>query len=113
MPEGSPLRRAARDLGTGLGAAGGAVYLVFFGTNGWAEVAVVALAAGCLVWAASVDPGRLVDDRRRRVAIFALGTLLLAIAVSAVIALQTATLLLAMLLLGVAWVTGMVRALGW
>lgn len=110
-PERAPLRRLVRDVGWGVLVAGGALYLTFFGTAGTVEVATLGVAVAALIWFASVDPQRLVDEQLRpRFALFALAALGGAIVLTAGVALGTGTTFLAVLVTAAAWIVGLVRA---
>lgn len=111
-PDRAPLRHLVRDVGWGLLVAGGALYLTFFGTAGTVEVATLAVAAAALIWFASVDPIRLVDERLRpRFAIFALAAMAGAIVLTAAVVLRTGTMFLVAIVTGTAWIVGLVRAI--
>ena len=107
----SPLARMVREVGWGALVAGGAIYLTFFGTAGSVEVATLIVAVGALIWFASVDPRRLVDDALRpRFGLFALSALGVAIVLTAALVLGTGTMLAVTAITAAAWVVGVVRA---
>lgn len=88
------------------------LWLTFFSAPGAVEVATLVAAVGTLVWFATVDVVRLVDEERRpQVMLFGLATVGLALLVTAATFLSSAV---TFLILGVglaAIVTGLVRAI--
>jgi hypothetical protein len=88
------------------------LWLTFFSAPGAVEVATLVAAVGTLVWFATVDVVRLVDEERRpQVMLFGLAIVGLALLVTAATFLSSAV---TFLILGVglaAIVTGLVRAI--
>lgn len=92
-----PLRPAARDLGIGIGASAAALYLTFFATAGAVEVATLAATVAGLIWFATVEPRRLLDERGRpHLTLFVLAGAAMALVLATTLVLRTGTLFLSL-----------------
>lgn len=96
----------------GLVAAAVLLWLTFFAAGpGTVEVATLAAAVVALVWVATVDPARLVDEAGRpQMLLFGLAALGLALLVTAATFLSSATTLLTLAVGLGGLITGMTRA---
>lgn len=88
------------------------LWLTFFSGPGAVEVATLGATVVSLVWFATVDSARLVDESGRpQVLLFALGAIGLALLVTAATFLSSAITFLILLIGAAALVTGLVRAI--
>lgn len=101
-----------RDLAFGLISVAALVWLTFFAGPGMVEVATLAAAVVALIWFASVDPSRLVDEQGRpHIMLFGLSVLAGGLLVTAATFISTTTTLLTLAVGAAAIVTGLVRAI--
>ncbi len=109
----SDRRRFVRDLASGVFTVGFILWLTFFGTEGFVELATLAAAVGMLIWFATVEPSRLLDGPRQpSTTLFLLALLGFALVLTAALIIGTGTLLLIALLTLLAVVVGFSRAVG-
>jgi hypothetical protein len=100
-----------RDLAFGLISVAVLMWLMFFAGPGTGEVATLAAAAVALVWFATVDPSRLVDERGRPQAmLFGLAGLAGGLLLTAATLFSSSTTFLTLGAGVTAFVTGLVRA---
>ena len=89
-----------------------ALWLTFFSTPGTVEVATLVTAVVALVWFATVDARRLVDERRRpHLLLFGLAALGTALLVTASAVISSGTIFLTLAVGTVAMAVGLVRAI--
>ena len=89
------------------------LWLTFFGTEGFVELATLAAAVVMLIWFSTVEPGRLMDSPRQpSVMLFLLAVMGFAVVLTAALILQTGTLLFVALLTMVSIGIGFARAVG-
>ena len=101
-----------RDLASGIAMVAFILWITFFSTEGFVEIATLAVAVAMLIWFASVEPDRLMDGPRQpSVMLFTLGGLAVALVLTAAVLLQTGTLLFVAFLTLCAVAVGFVRAL--
>lgn len=101
-----------RELALGITAAVGALWLTFFAGPGSVEVATLITATVALIWFATVDPHRLVDERRRpHLLLFGLAALGGALLVMGAAVLSSGITFLTLAVGVAAVVVGMTRAL--
>lgn len=101
-----------RDLAFGLVSVAVVMWLMFFAGPGTVEVATLAAAVAALVWFATVEPSRLVDERGRPQAmLFGLAGLAGGLLLTAATLFSSSTTLLTLGAGVTAFVTGLVRAL--
>jgi hypothetical protein len=106
-------RRFVRDLASGILTVGFILWLTFFGTEGFVELATLAGAVAMLIWFATVEPSRLMDGPRHpSTTLFLLALMGFALVLTAALIIGTGTLLLIALLTLVALVVGLSRAIG-
>jgi uncharacterized membrane protein len=90
------------------------LWLTFFGTEGFVELATLAAAVVMLIWFATVEPGRLMDGPRQpSVMLFLLAIMGFAVVLTAALILGTGTLLFVALLTLVSIGVGLFRAVGY
>jgi hypothetical protein len=109
-------RTPVRDLAIGISVAAGCLGLVFFGTVGMVEAAILILVVVILIWISTVDARRLVDERGRpALMLFGLGALGIALVFTAAVMISTVTEYMILLVGVTAWSIGLLRALrfGW
>lgn len=109
-------RRAVRDLAFGITVAAALIGLAFFATFGVVEAATLAATVIVLIWVATVDAARLVDERGRpALMLFGLGAVGVALIFTAATLISTVTEYLALAVAVSAYIVGMVRAIrvGW
>lgn len=107
-------RRFVRDLAAGIVTVGFVLWLTFFGTEGFVELATLAAAIAMLIWFATVEPHRLMDrPRQPSTALFLLAVTGFAIVLTAALIIGTGTLLLIALLTFVAVAVGLGRAIAY
>ncbi len=113
-PEAGPdRRRFFRELASGIAMIGFLLWLTFFGTEGFVELATLAAAVVMLIWFATVEPSRLMDSPRQpSVMLFLLAAMGFAVVLTAALILRTGTLLFVALLTLVAVGVGFARAVG-
>lgn len=101
-----------RDLAIGVVSIAFILWITFFSTAGFVEIAMLGLAVALLIWFSTVDPERLIDPPNRpSLMLFFLATVGMALMLTGALIIQTATLLFAT---GVGFVSvaiGLVRAL--
>lgn len=103
----------AKELAAGIGMLAFILWITFFSTAGFVEIATLALAVAMLIWFATVEPRRLMDGPRRPSSmLFLLAGLASAVVLTATLIFGTATMLLVALITLSAVVVGLVRALG-
>lgn len=108
----NPAVRAGRDLAFGILVAGLALGLTFFGTAGAVELTTLAVAIAGVIWFATVDPRRLVDESDTpNLMLFGLTTLGVGVVGTAAVIIQTTTLFLVAAVVLVGGITGLVRAI--
>ncbi|HEX2152768.1 MAG TPA: hypothetical protein VHL52_02200 [Acidimicrobiia bacterium] len=101
----------ARSLAFGVTVAAALLWLTFFAGPGSVEFATLAVTAVALWWFATVDPGRLVDERGRpQGMLFVLSVVGCALLVTAAALIATTTTFLILAVGLAAIVTGLVRA---
>jgi hypothetical protein len=101
-----------RDLAIGIGAAATALALFFFGTTGVIEVATMLVVLAGLIWFATVDSRRLVDEHHRpALMLFGLAGVGCMLLLTAVLALRTVIEMVNLSLGIAAVVVGLVRAI--
>jgi uncharacterized membrane protein len=87
------------------------LWLTFFGTEGFVELATLAAAVVLLIWFATVEPSRLMDGPRQpSVLLFLLAILGFAVVLTSALIIGTGTLLLVALLTLVSIGVGLFRA---
>ncbi len=109
-------RTAVRDLAFGITAAAVLIGLAFFASFGLVEAATLAATVIVLIWVATVDAARLVDERGRpAIMLFGLGAVGVALIFTAATLISTVTEYLALAVAVSAYVVGLVRAIrfGW
>ena len=105
------MKPMVRDMAFGLGSVVVVLWLTFFAGPGSVEVATLTAAVVALIWFATVDPARLVDERRRpHVMLFGLAMLGGALLLTAASILASGTTFLTLGVGAAALVTGLVRA---
>ena len=105
--------RFAKELATGIGAVAFILWITFFSTAGFVEIATLAVAVAMLIWFATVEPERLMSGPRTLSStLFLLVSLASAVVLTATLIFGTATMFLVMILTFSAVVVGLVRALG-
>ena len=101
-----------RDLAIGVVSIAFILWITFFSTAGFVEIAMLGLAVALLIWFSTVDTERLIDPPNRpSLMLFFLATVGMALMLTGALIIQTATLLFAT---GVGFVSvaiGLVRAL--
>lgn len=101
-----------RDLAVGVATIAFILWITFFSTAGFVEIAMLGLAVGLLIWFSTVEPERLLDSPNRpSMMLFFLATVGLALMLTGALILQTGTLLFAT---GIGFVSvgiGLARAL--
>jgi len=103
---------ALRHLAFGVATAAITLWLMFFATFGTVEAATLVATVVTAIWAATVDPARLLDDRGRPVwALFALGAIGVAVIFTVAVLISTVTEYLALAVAVTAFVTALVRAI--
>jgi hypothetical protein len=108
---GQDRRRFLRELASGIGMIGFLLWLTFFGTAGFVEVATLAAAVVMLIWFSTVEPARLMDaPRQPSVMLFLLAVMGFAVVLTAALIIGTGTLLFVALLTLVAVGVGFARA---
>lgn len=101
-----------RDLSAGVASIAFILWITFFSTAGFVEVAMLGVAVGLLIWFATVEPPRLLDSPHRpSVMLFFLAALGLAVMLTGALILATATMLFATAIGVVAVGVGLARAL--
>lgn len=101
-----------RDLTAGIATVAFILWITFFGTEGFVEIATLAVAVVVLIWFASVEPERLMDGPRTpSLMLFGLGMMAVALVLTSALLLQTGTLLFVSFLTFTAVAIGFVRAL--
>lgn len=106
-------RRFIRELASGVAMIGFLLWLTFFGTEGFVELATLAAAVALLIWFATVEPGRLMDGPRQpSVMLFLLGGMGFAVVLTAALIIRTGTLMFIALLTLVSIGVGLTRAIG-
>lgn len=107
-----PRRTPVRDVALGIGVSAFLLLLVFFGSFGMVEASTLILTVVVLVWAATVDPARLVDGQGRpNMMLFGLAGVGVALIFTAAILISTVTEYLALFVAAAAFVTGLIRAI--
>jgi hypothetical protein len=110
---GQDRRKFFRELASGIAMVGFLLWLTFFGTEGFVELATLAAAIVLLIWFATVDPIRLMDSPRQpSPMVFGLALMGFAVVLTAALIIGTGTLLLVALLTLVAVGVGFARAVG-
>lgn len=105
--------RFAKELASGIGMVAFILWITFFSTAGFVEIATLAVAVAMLIWFATVEPERLMDGPRRPSSmLFLLASLACAVVLTATLIFGTATMFLVTILTFGAVVVGLVRALG-
>ncbi len=88
------------------------LWLTFFGTAGFVELATLLVVVALLIWFATVDPVRLMDaPNRPSLMLFFLGLVGCGLVLTAALILETGTLLLIAVLTLIALGVGLSRAL--
>ncbi|HJR93314.1 MAG TPA: hypothetical protein VJ938_12795 [Acidimicrobiia bacterium] len=106
------MKPMVRELAFGLASVAVVMWLTFFAGPGSVEVATMAAAAVALIWFATVEAERLVDDRGRpHVMLFGLAALGGALLLTAATMLSSGTTFLTLAIGAATLVTGLVRAL--
>lgn len=104
--------RFIKELATGLAMVAFILWITFFSTAGFVEIATLAVAVAMLIWFATVEPERLMDGPRRPSSmLFLLASLASAVVLTATLIFGTATMFLVTILTFGAVVVGIVRAL--
>jgi uncharacterized membrane protein len=113
-PEPRTARRAfLRELASGIAAVVFLLWLTFFGTEGFVELATLAAAVVILIWFSTVEPARLMDSPRQpSVMLFMLAVLGFAVVLTAALIIGTGTLLFVALLTLISIGIGFARAVG-
>lgn len=113
-PESGHDRRTfVRELASGVAMVGFLLWLTFFGTEGFVELATLAAAVVMLIWVSTVEPTRLMDSPRQpSVVLFLLAGMGFSVVLTAALILGTGTLLLVALLTLVSICVGLTRAVG-
>lgn len=105
-------RRFFRELASGTAMVGFILWLTFFGTAGFVELATLLVVVALLIWFATVDPVRLMDaPNRPSLMLFFLGLVGCGLVLTAALILETGTLLLIAVLTLIALGVGLSRAL--
>ena len=103
---------AVRDLAIGIVSIAFILWITFFSTAGFVEIAMLGLAVGLLIWFSTVDPERLLDPPNRpSLMLFFLATVGIALMLTGALILQTGTLLFATSIGFISVAIGLVRAL--
>lgn len=106
-------RKFLRELSSGIAAIVFILWLTFFGTAGFVELATLAAAVAMLIWFATVQPARLMDSPRQpSLTLFLLALLGFAVVLTAALIIGTGTLLFVAFLTLVAIGVGFARAVG-
>ena len=106
-------RKFFRELASGIAMIGFLLWLTFFGTAGFVELATLAAAVALLIWFATVEPIRLMDSPRQpSVMLFLLALTGFAVVLTAALVIGTGTLLFVALLTLVSIGVGFARAVG-
>lgn len=106
-------RRFVRELSSGVAAIAFILWLTFFGTEGFVELATLAAAVVMLIWFATVEPARLMDSPRQpSLMLFLLALLGFAVVLTAALIIGTGTLLFVAFLTLAAIGVGFARAVG-
>ncbi len=110
---GQDRRKFFRELASGITMIGFLLWLTFFGTEGFVELATLAAAVVMLIWFSTVEPLRLMDSPRQpSVMLFLLALLGFAVVLTAALIIGTGTLLFVALLTLVSIGVGFARAVG-
>ena len=110
---GQDRKKFFRELASGIAMIGFLLWLTFFGTEGFVELATLAAAVVMLIWFATVEPIRLMDSPRQpSVMLFLLALLGFAVVLTAALIIGTGTLLFVALLTLVSIGVGFARAVG-
>jgi len=105
--------RSVKELASGIGIVAFILWITFFGTPGFVEIATLAVAVAMLIWFATVEPQRLTSGSSApNSMLFLLAGLASAIVLTAALVFGTATMFLVTLLTFSAVIVGFVRALG-
>lgn len=100
-----------RELGAGIAACAGILWLTFFATPGAVQVATLAVAVAALIWFSTVETDRLRDAQGRpHPMVFGLGLVAGALATTAAVFISTPTAFLIGAVILAATVVGIVRA---
>ena len=110
---GQDRRKFVRELASGIAMIAFLLWLTFFGTEGFVELATLAAAVVMLIWFATVDPRRLMDSPRQpSFMLFLLAMMGFAVVLTAALIIGTGTLLFVALLTLVSIGVGFARAVG-
>ena len=110
---GEDRRKFIRELASGIAMVGFLLWLTFFGTEGFVELATLAAAVVMLIWFSTVESNRLMDSPRQPSAmLFLLAAMGFAVVLTAALILRTGTLLFVALLTLAAAGIGLARAVG-
>lgn len=103
-----------KELATGVGIVAFILWLTFFGTAGFVEIATLVVAVAMLIWFATVEPARLVGGPQAAPdsMLFLLAGMTSAIVLTATLIFASATMFLVAMLTVSAAIVGFVRALG-
>lgn len=111
-PDDPPVRVPARDMAFGIAVAAFLLWITFFATAGFVEIATLGVAVAMFIWFATVERDRLVDGRRMpHVMLFALAVLAGALVLTSALVFATGTMFLVAALTAGAIVVGLARAL--
>jgi uncharacterized membrane protein len=103
----------ARELASGIAMIAFLLWLTFFGTEGFVELATLAAAVVMLIWFSTVDPARLMDGPRQpSVMLFLLASMGFAVVLTAALIIGTGTLLFVALVTLISIGVGFARAVG-
>jgi uncharacterized membrane protein len=106
-------RKFFRELASGIAMIGFLLWLTFFGTAGFVDLATLAASVVMLIWFSTVDPTRLMDaPRQPSVMLFLLALMGFAVVLTAALIIGTGTLLFVALVTLVSIGIGFVRAVG-
>lgn len=110
---GQDRRKFFRELASGIAMIGFLLWLTFFGTEGFVELATLAAAVVMLIWFSTVEPTRLMDSPRQpSVMLFLLAAMGFAVVLTAALIIGTGTLLFVALLTLISIGVGLARAVG-
>jgi uncharacterized membrane protein len=102
-----------RELASGIAMIAFLLWLTFFGTEGFVELATLAAAVVMLIWFSTVEPTRLMDGPRQpSVMLFLLASMGFAVVLTAALIIATGTLLFVALLTLISIGVGFARAVG-
>ena len=110
---GQDRRKFFRELAAGIAMTVFLLWLTFFGTEGFVELATLAAAVVMLIWFSTVDPRRLMDSPRQpSLMLFLLALMGFAVVLTASLIIGTGTLLFVDLVTLVSIGVGFARAIG-